>query len=64
MITVQKILTILEPMIEAAKHRSDDLRQNLEEGSQGGYSEELNEAIQLVEELQVHVRHRLPIPTL
>ncbi len=34
------------------KWKEDDINQNIEEGSQGGYSEELTEALEFLEELK------------
>ena len=47
-----RVITTLEWMITHMKYRADDLRQNVEEGSQGGYSPELTEAINLLAELK------------
>lgn len=45
---LERTIKSLEWLISDAKQRFDDCRGNLEEGSQGGYSEELNEAIYLL----------------
>lgn len=47
-----RTIKVLTWMIEDMKWRADDLRSNTEEGSHGGYSEELTEAIELLEELK------------
>ncbi len=47
----QRVTATLSWMVTAMKWREDDLRENIEEGSCGGYSEELTEAIELLEEL-------------
>ena len=52
MITKQRIIETLEWMIADARHRSDDCRNNVENGSKGGYSPELTEAINLLQELK------------
>ncbi len=48
----QRIIETLEWMTTDMKWRADDTNQNIEEGSQGGYSPELTEAIDLLEELK------------
>ena len=70
MITARKIIEKFEWMIVDIKHRHDDLRGNLEEGSQGDYSLELKAAMTLMNELKastqtiiggkfIHIRGRL-----
>lgn len=39
-------------LVADAKHRFDDCRGNLDNGSEGGYSDELTEAIELFDELK------------
>ncbi len=48
----QRVIASMEWMVKDMKWRADDLRQNIEEGSQGGYSPELTEVINLLEELK------------
>ncbi len=48
----RRIIETLEWMVKDMKWRADDLRNNTEKGSQGGYSPELTEAIELLEELK------------
>lgn len=49
---MQRALTTLETFVENSKHKEDEVNQNFEEGSQGGYSEQLTEAINLLAELK------------
>lgn len=48
----QRIIKTLDWLVADNKWRADDTKLNVEEGSQGGYSPELNEAIELLEELK------------
>lgn len=48
----RRAIKSLEWMIIDIKHRHDQTHGNLEEGSQGGYSEELTEAIAFLKELK------------
>lgn len=48
----QRVATSLEWMVAGIKYRHDLTHSNLEPGSQGGYSDELNTAIDLLEELR------------
>jgi len=41
----QRLIISLTWLIEDAKHRFDDCKNNLEAGSEGGYSDELKEAM-------------------
>lgn len=50
--TRQRVITTLSWMVADTKHRFDDCRNNLENGSEGGYSPELTEAIELLEDLK------------
>lgn len=47
-----RVITSLARFITEAKHREDDCRGNLDNGSKGGYSEKLTEDINLLEELK------------
>lgn len=48
----QRTIQTLDWMITDMKFRADDLRNNVEEGSAGGYSDELTKAINLLAELE------------
>ncbi len=48
----QRAIDSLEWLVADAKWRADDTKRNFEEGSQGGYSPELTEAIDVLEELK------------
>ena len=48
----QRIIDTLEWMTADMKWRADDTNRNIEDGSQGGYSPLLTEAIELLEELK------------
>ena len=50
--TMRRVIRTLSWMIEDMKHRFDDCRGNLDNGSEGGYSPELTEAIELLDELE------------
>lgn len=50
--TRQRVITSLGRLVADAKHRFDDCKNNLENGSSGGYSLELTEAVGLLEELK------------
>lgn len=50
--TRQRVIKSLGRLIADAKHRFDDCRDNLENGSEGGYSPELTEAVELLDELK------------
>lgn len=50
--TQTRILTSLRWLVADARYRSDDCRQNTEEGSGGGYSPNLIKAIDLLNELE------------
>ena len=52
MIDNERILRTLRWLVRDAEHRFNDCKQNLQPGSGGGYSDELKEAIQLVQELE------------
>ncbi|KKL81529.1 hypothetical protein LCGC14_1993840 [marine sediment metagenome] len=52
MITKKRIIETLEWLVTDATWRADETKLNFEEGSQGGYSPELTEAINLLEELK------------
>jgi hypothetical protein len=52
MITNERIIKTLEWLVGDAKWRFDQTKNNIDEGSQGGYSEELTEAMNLLEELK------------
>jgi hypothetical protein len=47
-----RIVRTLGLLVADARHRFDDCRNNIEAGSQGGYSPELTEAINLLSELE------------
>ncbi len=47
-----RIIKTLDCFVKDAKWRFDTDKNNLDEGSQGGYSPELQEAIDLLEELK------------
>jgi hypothetical protein len=47
-----RVIQSLGRLITEAKHREDDCRGNLDNGSKGGYSEKLTEDIELLEELE------------
>ena len=53
----RKVITSLGRFVAEAKHRFDECRNNLEDGSEGGYDPPLAEAIELLEELKKGVRH-------
>ena len=44
----QRIINTLDWMVADMKYRADETKRNFEEGSQGGYSPELQEAIDLL----------------
>ena len=48
----QTIINSLEWMVAAMKWKADEIKLNIEEGSQGGYSPQLTKAINLLKELQ------------
>ena len=48
----QRILHTLRWLVRDAQYRFDDQKQNLDYGSQGGYSPELTEAITLLQDLE------------
>ena len=48
----QRIITTLTYMIGVAVWREDEVRQNMEVGSAGGYSDELQEAKDLLAEIE------------
>ena len=48
----QRIIETLTMFVKNAKYREDDIRQNTDPDSVGGYSDELTEAIDLLEELK------------
>jgi len=50
--TKQRIIKSMEWMIADMKWRHDENRGNLEEGSQGGYSPDLQEAVSVLAELE------------
>ena len=52
MIDVDRILKTLDWVVPEIQHRFDDSKNNLEQGSQGGYSPRLTEAIDLWNELK------------
>ena len=45
-------VTSLDWLVTDAKWRADDIKRNVEEGSEGGYSPELTKAIGVLEELK------------
>ena len=47
-----EVVEVFEWLVIDSKYRFDDQRQNLEPGSQGGYSPELTKAIALLEKLK------------
>lgn len=47
-----RIIESMDWMVTDMTYRADDLRNNTEEGSQGGYSPELQKSIDLLEELK------------
>ena len=51
MITAKRIADTLTWMIEDCKHRADETKLNTEEYMKGGYSKDLTEAIDLLNEL-------------
>jgi hypothetical protein len=48
----QRAIMALGWLVPDAQNRFDECRNNLEEGSQGGYSPELTDAISLLDELK------------
>ena len=50
--TRQRIIGTMGWMVKSMKWREDDLRGNLEEGTNGGYSDELKEAMTLLKDLK------------
>lgn len=48
----ERIIKTLDWMVTDMCWRHDEVRGNLEQGSQGGYSPELSEAIELLDELK------------
>ena len=48
----QRIIETLDWLVKDATWRADETKLNFEEGSQGGYSPELQEAIDLLDELK------------
>lgn len=48
----QRIIKSMNWMIKDIKYRADETKQNFEEGSQGGYSPELIEAMNVLDELK------------
>ncbi|MHC4397424.1 MAG: hypothetical protein ACYS1A_17425 [Planctomycetota bacterium] len=50
--TRRRVVTSLGRLIADARHREDDCRGNLDNGSQGGYSENLTKDIKLLDELE------------
>lgn len=49
---IARCVTSLEWLVPDMQHRSDECRNNLESASQGGYSPELTDAINLLAELK------------
>ena len=49
---IARIVESLEWMIKDMKWRHNETKMNVDEGSEGGYSPELQEAIDLLEEIQ------------
>lgn len=49
---IQRAIDSLSWLVTDAEWRSDDTKGNLDEGSQGGYSPELTEARNVLEELK------------
>ena len=47
-----RVITSLSWLVADARHRFDDCKDNLGNGSSGGYSPELTEAIELLDELR------------
>jgi len=47
-----RVIRSLAWLITDAKHRFDDCKNNLENGSSGGYSPELTKAIELLDEIR------------
>lgn len=52
MIDKQRIIDTFEWLVEDAKWRFDECKDALDDGSTGGYSPELTEAIDLLKELK------------
>lgn len=50
--TRRRVIRSLSWLIEDAKYRHDDCKNNIENGSEGGYSPELIEVIELLDELK------------
>ena len=50
--TRTRIITSLSRLIADARHRFDDCKNNLDDGSKGGYGDDLKEAIELLDELK------------
>jgi len=48
----KRIIDTLEWMVTDMRWRADETKRNFEEGSQGGYSPQLQKAIDLLEELK------------
>lgn len=51
-ITTERLIETLNWLVTDCKHKADLVHQSLGPGSQGGYSEELAEAIQLLADLR------------
>ena len=49
---LQRAADSLEWLVADCKWRADDCKQNIEEGSHGGYSDELTEAIAVLAEMK------------
>ncbi|KKN39462.1 hypothetical protein LCGC14_0743330 [marine sediment metagenome] len=47
-----RIIKTFEPIIEQAMWREDEVRNGMDSGSTGGYSHELTNAINLLEEIK------------
>lgn len=52
MIDVKRVIDTLDWLVPETRHRFDDSKNNLEEGSQGDYSPKLTKAINLLRELK------------
>ena len=49
----ERILQSLRWVVPELEHRFNDCKSNLEEGSEGGYSDELKELISLKQDLEI-----------
>jgi DNA invertase Pin-like site-specific DNA recombinase len=47
----KQMIETFEPLVKEGRWREDEIRDNVESGSQGGYSPELQKAIDKIEEL-------------